>query len=259
MLSWLASIPSFFFAEKAKLVRKDKLPDPESIFVHVWDVSSRGVGHASIQVGGDKPTSKEKLPGRYMSLWPNTFPVFGFFSLVPGPAATALSLEEDMRLEALSAHADPLIVDSSSDAPLALNKKMFELTAIPPTRIIEINGLDTKAILAEINKQSGLIKEGQTTYQLFPQWTPLDNLLIDGPAMISQDPIDAYIHFSRKKSAEAVLPRRYNCTMFVRHLLGAGGMDIPSKPWSPWGLTPNQLGDYIENNGEFDVKISSPD
>ena len=37
------------------------------VWVHLWGTSTEGVGHASIQVGGDKPKINPQDTGQYMS------------------------------------------------------------------------------------------------------------------------------------------------------------------------------------------------
>ncbi len=245
MFAWLSS-QLFFAVQKPMPVYSDsKAPkDPEDlVWVHLWDTSSKGVGHAAIQVGGDIPKRYEADSGRYMSLWPSFFPTSGIFSFIPGPAATAVTMDQDMQLEKTNADAPPLIIDFSSPPLLPqLSKPTTQSTYIPPTRSIKITGLDTKAILAEMDQQEAFIREGKTTYQLFPQLKPFDMLLIDGPALISHDTMECFNQLSTNR-----LPPRYNCTMFVVHLLKAGGMpNITPNPWQPWGLTPSQLADKID-------------
>jgi hypothetical protein len=239
VFSFLSQLSLIFTAKKPELVKKEPIKGSESVFVHIWETSTNAVGHASIQVGDRQ----------YRSLWP-ALP--GLPGIVPSPAETIKHVQVDMRREALCDETSQNIIDSSSYTP------EYQTTNPPsskkPTRTLEIKGLDTRAMLAELTEQDILIENGRTTYQLFPAFRPLDTLLTSGAALISQDPVDLLVHSLNRERIEGILPRRYNCTMFVRQILNAGGMSTPPKRFPPpWGATPTELGNEITRSG-FDVK-----
>jgi len=242
VFSFLSRLTLPFTAKKPEFEIKEPIKGSESVFVHLWETSTNDVGHASIQVGDRQ----------YRSLWP-ALP--GLPGIVPSPAETIKHLSADMRREALCNEKSPTIIDSSSYTPEY--QRSNPLSSKKPTRTFEIKGLDTRSMLAELTKQDRLIENGKTTYQLFPEFRPLDTLLTSGAALISQDPVDLLVHASNRERLEDTLPRRYNCTMFVRQILNAGGMPTQPKRFPPpWGVTPTELGNEIQRSG-LDVQQTS--
>ncbi len=260
MLSWLSA--QLFFAEHQRIKKNYKSPQEvsEPVWVHLWETSANGVGHAAIQVGGDSPKRSEADPGRYMSLWPALLPTQGIFSFIPGPAEVATTLDDDMRMEEILSKAPLLVTDFSSPPFLPClspsNDPSDDNDYKSPTYSIKITGLDTRAMLIEMDKQELLIHEGKTLYQLFSQFQPLSIAVSDGPAIISHDTSESFVHFF-KNPIENRLPLAFNCTMFVAHLLTVGGLkNIIPNSWQPWGLTPLQLGTKIKAEVELNTDES---
>ena len=234
-----AELGFFKAKEKPKVIAEVK--PSQTVWVHVWDTTVDGVGHAAIQVGGNKPKMSEDDPGTYMSFWPGVFPSFGPFAIIPGPAAISTLLSADMVQEGSNAPSS----FGGDFGPLSGNYKVER--PLPPSRSIKIEGLDTGAMLAEMKKQEADIKDGNTTYQLYPKCTLVSDLLANGAAIIGHDPIDCFLSLKTPNPTA----NRYNCTTFTALILNAGGMKIDMLPFRPWGITPTQLGEQIEKKALF--------
>lgn len=242
MISWIKSSFEKLTKSSGSAI-DDGSNDDQSVWVHIWPTTKENVGHAAIQVGGDKPKMKAEDPGKYMSLWPELFPSWGPFAAIPGPATSAKTLKDDMQME--GKHQENHFSNDFSDVhvanPLSFDKKKADL---PPEKSYEIKGLDTKSMLAEMDKQEKAMAEGNTTYQLYPQVTVFDDIISHGAATVSMDLIDA--RPSLRQSALDENTKRYNCTTFAAHLLNTGGMSITNDRFRPWGLTPDRLASKID-------------
>ena len=237
----LSKFGFFKATEKPKAIADVKsAQSSQTVWVHVWDTTVNSVGHASIQVGGNKPKMSEEDPGNYIGFWPGVFPSFGPFAIIPGPAVISNVLSADMVQEGGNG-------PSNFGGDFGPQSGTYKVARpLPPSRSIKIEGLDTDAMLIEMKKQEAAINDGSTTYQLYPKFTPFDDILANGAAMIGQDPIDCFLSLKNPNPTAS----RYNCTTFTAHILNAGGMKIDMLPFRPWGITPTQLGEKIEEKIE---------
>ena len=245
MFRWLSYR---YIPQKHRIPRQETdLPQKdEAVWVHLWKTEfSNGVGHAAIQVGGDQPKLSDNNEGRYMSLWPEYLPSCSLTAIIPTLAGTASNLVEDMLAEGATQNTICDFDTPSFKVPLTKP----ESTKRHPDKSIKIEHLNTTAMKAAMDMEIEAIQNGRTVYQLFPNIRPLEYLFADGPSLISQDPIDAYMWAKRQQSEEA-MPRAMqpkNCTTFARDLLRVGGMQLNTTKWRPWGLTPDELGEKVEN------------
>ncbi|MBA2709708.1 MAG: hypothetical protein H0U57_03840 [Tatlockia sp.] len=240
MFEWLKSL--FLPSNQSKAqefnspLQPKQLPaNSKKTYVYFWNLTPDGVGHAAIQVEGQKPKMNKEDEGTYISIHPYMFPSVGLTTVLPLPASLATTLLEDMESEASAKH-KPIHEDSV---------EIFHTYPKPlaPDRTFEIDGLDTEAMMKTINNT----KEGVDSYKINYQLLPKINLLRffrESPSYIAQDPVDMDMHrqCSRKEEDTKV----YNCSTLVSDILKSGGFDIKQSKRMPWGITPNGLADQIE-------------
>jgi|GEM_PF-3720757 len=203
--------------------------DSENTYVHVWNLTSKGVGHTAIQVGEGENQA-------YTSIHPDFIPACGPLAVVPLPANIATTLDEDMAIEGMSRHDG-----GDLDAPFGISNT--EPTPAKPERTIKIAGLDTKAMRKEIQAVNERVAEGDTYYQLIPK-VNTHAFFKDLPTLISQDPVDATL--AQKQDQLHTSSPTYNCATLVSHILKTGGAAPMKSSSVPWHPTPNDVMYYAE-------------
>lgn len=216
------------------------------VWVYIWPANPlRGVGHTSIEVGGDNPT--------YLSIHPRNFPAFAPIGFIPLRATLAKSLKQDQQTEASYApfHDDTVPTITRVDGT----------EKVPPAIIYQLNGLNTKAMQDEMKK---LQHDGKLCYQQFPRINTIgffNRIEPKTAAVIMENPFSGqsndHIHRELQHAVKDDY-KRYNCTSLVSHLLETGGAKIATKPafWRPWGITPNGLSDPLKKLGAEEVDIN---
>jgi hypothetical protein len=231
----LRNFKSYFFPSKKSSSQDSPTNEKKDItWVYIWKLTSEGVGHSAIQVGGDEPKILEQQSGLYASIWPNSIPSIGPTIMMSLPAEFANTLAEDMSLEASSK--ENYFNDSH-----VLSKANLNPSGSSPTQTFKISGLDTKAMEQFIEEKKAGLVTGSTTYQLLPK-IGLSKFLREGSFFSNLDPIDINLFNKQCPQIESI-PR--NCTTVVMDVLNKGGMRIKSSLF-PWGLTPNNLADQIQ-------------
>lgn len=230
----------------------NKKNDP--VWVYFWSTTSRGVGHASFQLGGDNPKFTSDQPGKYHGILPLNMAVYGPLMIAPLKATLSNTVTSDAILEA------PRDNTFDQETPnFALGYSADNAESMPD-RVYKFSNLNTDIIKAEMEQIEKKVEEGHVRYQLLPHITlftgmmnalnsvssrTIDTLSADPFAELPTPHVTDYL----KK-----LPRErysvFNCTRLTRHYLEKGGVQLPpiSRIKWPWGITPTGLANQIAND-----------
>ena len=208
--------------------------------VYVWPAQSdkdTGVsdpGHTAVEA------VKTAYPGEapktyYASIWPGPFPSIGPLILIPLPAASTLSLEEDAAIP-LSRHV--------AERPRALNEKQ-EIPHGMPRYTFECNGVNIEAAKHEMDRLKEGMRRNRVGYQFLP-FIPTTWLIL---AVLAKNPVIK--EYARNPFLGEELPtpdleadgrpEAHNCVTLALAILGAAGLKIRTNPICPWGMSPDRL------------------
>ena len=217
-----------------------------STWVYVWKTTKDDVGHVGIAITSQEPEkcdeSTDSNKGVYVSIHP-TISSVGITTILPVPAVIVTTPEEDMKYAAEARH--KVIVYDTDTVPTSVSEKVP--TSLPPDQIIQVNHLDTAAMLDYIDQSKQEVSTGERAYQLFPNVDALgyvNGLIQDAPALINMDPVDAELqrsHSSEQKSAVAF--HANNCATYACDILEAGGLHLDKSNF--WGVSPGGLADQL--------------
>ena len=242
----------------------DQRKKNDPVWVYFWSTTSRGVGHASFQIGGDSPKLTADQAGKYHGILPLNMAVYGPLMIAPLKATLSDTVTSDALLEAPKDHTfDQETPNLSSEFSAHTTKRM-------PDRVYKFSNLNTDIIQREMQQIEEKVQSGHVRYQLLPHITlfsgmmntlnsissrTIDTLSADPFAELPTPHVTDYI----KK-----LPRErysvFNCTRLTRHYLEKGGAQLPpiSRIKWPWGITPTGLANQIANDPNAEeIDISS--